>query len=82
MMPFRTVNNVSILPKHLPSKEDPRHPVHYIHKASAPSQDICDMNTALGDCIFRDLLFNNTSTYNFNEAEFELGRVAVFSHLI
>ena len=61
-MHFRTINNVLILTKHLPSREDPWHPVHYIYQASASSQALCNMNPALNDFIFRELISNNTST--------------------
>ena len=81
-MAFRTINNVSILLKHLTSKEYPRHPVHYIHQASALSQDLCNVNTDLDYRISRDLFSDNTPTYTFNEAEFESGRVSVVFHLI
>ena len=72
---------MSILPKHLQSKEDLRNPVHYIHQVSASSRALCDVNIPLNDCIFGDLMYNNTPTYTFNEAEFESGKVAVSSHL-
>ena len=80
-MPYQTVNNVSILPENLPSREDPRHPVHYIHNALASSQALFDVNHALNNHIFRDLMSDNTFTYTLNEADFESGRVAVTSHL-
>ena len=79
-MPFQTVNNVSILSKHLPSKEGPWHPVH-IHQASASSQGICNVNPAINDSIFGDLISDNTPTYTFNEAGFESRIVAVVSRL-
>ena len=78
---FRIVNNVSILLKHFPYKEDPRHPVHYIHQASYSYQDLCYLNPAIGDRIFGDLISDNKSTYTFNEAEFDSWRVAVVSNL-
>ena len=80
-MPFRTAKNVSILLKHLPSTENPRQPAHYIHQASASSQAICDLNPDLNDRIFGDLMSDNISTYNFNEADFHLGRVEVVYNL-
>ena len=67
-MNFKTVNNVSILPKHLPSKEDPRHLVHYINQASASSQDFFNMNPTLGDCTSVEVIYDNIPTYIFNEA--------------
>ena len=79
-MPFRNVNNVSILPKYLPYREDQRNLVHYIHQDSASSQDLCDMNLDLCDRIFGNLMSNNTSIYTFNESSFESGIVAVVSH--
>ena len=80
-MPFRTANNVLILLKHLPSMENPRQPVHYIHQASASSQALCDLNSALNDHIFGDLMSDKTSTYTFNEADFESVRVVLVYHL-
>ena len=65
----------------LPSKEDPRHPVNYIYQASASSQDLCDANPALDDWIFGDSMSGNIPIYNFNEAEYESGRVSVVFHL-
>ena len=80
-MSFQTFNNVSILPKNIPSKEYLRHPLHCIHQESASSQALCDLNPSLENRIFGDLISNNTSTYNLNEVEFYSGRVAVVFHL-
>ena len=55
--------------------------MHCIHQASASSQGICNVNPAINDSIFGDLMSDNTSTYTFNEAEFESRIVAVVSHL-
>ena len=80
-MPFWTVNNVSILLKHLPSKEDLQHLVHYIHQASASYKALCGVNPDLKNHIFGDLISDNTPNYTFNEAESDPGRVAVASPL-
>ena len=80
-MPFQTINNVSILPNNLTSREDPRHPIHYIHQTSASYHALCDVNPTLGNRIFRELMSNNTSTYTFNEADFESVRVVLVYHL-
>ena len=77
-MPFQTIKNVSILPNNLTSREDPRHPIHYIHQTSASYHALCDVNPTLDNCIFRELMSNNKSTYTFNESDFESGRVEVF----
>ena len=61
-IPFWTINNVLILPKYLPSREDPRNPVHYIYKASASYQALCNVNPDLSDFILGELISNNTST--------------------
>ena len=55
-LPFRTVNDMSIILKHLPSREYLQNPVQYIHQASYSSQALCNVNPALYDCIFRDLM--------------------------
>ena len=39
------------------------------------------MNPALNNSIFGDLIYDNKSTYTFNEVEFESGRLSVVSHL-
>ena len=72
---------MSILLKHLPYREYPRHPVHYIHQASTSYQDIFDVDPALNGCIFEDLMSNNASTYNVNEEDFEPEIVMVVSHI-
>ena len=55
--------------KYFPSKEDPCHPVNYIHHASDSFQYLCDVNNIIHNRIFRDLISNNTSNFTLNEEE-------------